>query len=134
MVPLSEAGSHLFIYKDDLTDKRLIHIPFGSCFMLRSDVIHGGCCGSPGNTRLQVSYILHSMVENYKELGHVDGRICQEKGFYDPPKVDYKKSISLLSVEVEHAVSKYHQVITKKYFMGSKMFPEVGEEVESEQV
>ena len=63
MVPLSESGSHLFIYSDDLTQKRLIFIPFGSCFMLRSDVIHGGCCGRPGNTRLQVSFIRHDMID-----------------------------------------------------------------------
>ena len=79
MVPLSEAGSHLFIYKDDLTDKRLIHIPFGSCFMLRSDVIHGGYCGCPGNTRLQVSFTRHDMIENYCKLGHINSDICREK-------------------------------------------------------
>ena len=115
MVPLAREGSWLFIYNDELTQKRLINIPFGSCFILRSNVLHGGCCGSPGNTRLQVSFILHKMMDNYKELGHVDGRICFEKGFYDPPEVDYTKSVCLLGPELEDTVSKYHQVITNKF-------------------
>ena len=86
MVPLSESGSHLFIYSDDLTQKRLIFIPFGSCFMLRSDVIHGGCCGRPGNTRLQVSFIRHDMLDNFRKLGHVSGDICREKASMTHPK------------------------------------------------
>ena len=97
-------------------------------------MLHGGCCGSPGNTRLQVSFILHKMMDNYKELGHVDGRICFEKGFYDPPEVDYTKSVCLLGSELEDTVSKYPQVITNKCFMGSHMFPKVQEKSVSENV
>ena len=123
MVPLSEAGSHLFIYKDDLTDKRLIHIPFGSCFMLRSDVIHGGCCGDPGNTRLQVSFICHKMIENYRELGHANSDICKDKGFYDPPMVDYNQAEELLDVAHQNTLARYPSLIKEKYFMGGKMFP-----------
>ena len=123
MVSLSEAGSHLFIYKDDLTDKRLIHIPFGSCFMLRSDVIHGGCCGDPGNTRLQVSFICHKMIENYRELGHANSDICKDKGFYDPPMVDYNQAEKLLDVEHQNTLARYPSLIKEKYFMGGKMFP-----------
>ena len=123
MVPLSEAGSHLFIYKDDLTDKRLIHIPFGSCFMLRSDVIHGGCCGGPGNTRSQVSFIRHDMIENYRELGHINSDICRVKGFYDPPMVDYNQVEELLDVEHQNTLARYPSTIKEKYFMGGKMFP-----------
>ena len=107
MVPLSEAGSHLFIYKDNLTDKRLIHIPFGSCFMLRSDVIHGGCCGGPDNTRLQVFFIRHDMIENYRELGHMNPDLCEAKGFYNPPKVDYNQMECLLGAENHIILSKY---------------------------
>ena len=123
MVPLSEAGSHLFIYKDDLTDKRLIHIPFGSFFMLRSDVIHGGCCGDPGNTRLQVSFICHKMIENYRELGHANSDICKDKGFYHPPMVDYNQVKELLDVEHQNTLARYPSTIKEKYFMGGKMFP-----------
>ena len=123
MVPLSEAGSHLFIYKDDLTDKRLIHIPFGSCFMLRSDVIHGGCCGGRGNTRLQVSFIRHDMIENYRELGHINRVICREKGFYYPPKVTYNHVEELLGVELNNTLARYPSTIKEKYFMGGNMFP-----------
>ena len=123
MVPLSEAGSHLFIYKDDLTDKRLIHIPFGSCFMLRSDVIHGGCCGDRGNTRLQVSFIRHHMIENYRELGHMNPDLCEAKGFYDPPMVDYDQAEELLDVEHQNTLARYPSLIKEKYFMGGKMFP-----------
>ena len=123
MVPLSEARSHLFIYKDDLTDKRLIHIPFGSCFMLRSDVIHGGCCGDRGNTRLQVSFIRHHMIENYRELGHMNPDLCEAKGFYDPPMVDYDQAEELLDVEHQNTLARYPSLIKEKYFMGGKMFP-----------
>ena len=123
MVPLSEAGSHLFIYKDDLTDKRLIHIPFGSCFMLRSDVIHGGCCGGPGNTRLQVSFIRHDMIENYRELGHIIRDLCEAKGFYNPPRVDYNQVEELLDVEHQNTLARYPMTIKAKYFMGGNMFP-----------
>lgn len=124
MVPLSESGSHLFIYSDDLTQKRLIFIPFGSCFMLRSDVIHGGCCGGPGNTRLQVSFIRHDMIENFRELGHVSGDICKAKGFYDPPEVTYNEVESLLGVENNNILAKYPSQIKEKYFMGANMFPQ----------
>ena len=123
MVPLSEAGSHLFIYKDDLTDKRLIHIPFGSCFMLRSDVIHGGCCGDRGNTRLQVSFICHKMIENYRELGHMNPDLCEAKGFYDPPMVDYDQAEELLDVEHQNTLARYPMTIKAKYFMGGNIFP-----------
>ena len=123
MVPLSEAGSHLFIYKDDLTDKRLIHIPFGSCFMLRSDVIHGGCCGDRGNTRLQVSFIRRHMIENYRELGQINSDICRAKGFYEPPEVTYNRVEELLGVELDNTLARYPSLIKEKYFMGGKMFP-----------
>ena len=123
MVPLSESGSHLFIYSDDLTQKRLIFIPFGSCFMLRSDVIHGGCCSRPGNTRLQVSFIRHDMIDNFRKLGHVSGSICREKGFYDPPKVTYNQVESLLDVENHNILAKYPSTIKGKYFMGGYIFP-----------
>jgi len=124
MVPLSESGSYLFIYSDDLTQKRLIFIPFGSCFMLRSDVIHGGCCGGPGNTRLQVSFIRQEMLDNFRELGHVSGDICREKGFYDPPAVTYNEVESLLGVENDNILAKYPSQIKEKYFMGANMFPQ----------
>ena len=124
MVPLSEGGSYLFIYSDDLTQKRLIFIPFGSCFMLRSDVIHGGCCGRPGNTRLQVSFIRHDMLDNFRKLGHVSVRICREKGFYDPPEVTYNQVESLLGVENNNILAKYPSQIKEKYFMGANMFPQ----------
>ena len=124
MVPLSESGSHLFIYSDDLTQKRLIFIPFGSCFMLRSDVVHGGCCGGRGNTRMQVSFIRHEMLDNFRELGHVSARICHEKGFYDPPEVTYRQVESLLGVENHNILAKYPSTIKGKYFMGANMFPQ----------
>ena len=124
MVPLSESGSYLFIYSDDLTQKRLIFIPFGSCFMLRSDVIHGGCCGGRGNTRLQVSFIRHDMLDNFRELGHVSVSICREKGFYDPPEVTYNQVESLLGVENNNILAKYPSTIKEKYFMGANMFPQ----------
>ena len=122
MVPLSESGSYLFIYSDDLTQKRLIFIPFGSCFMLRSDVIHGGCCGRPGNTRLRVFFIRHDMIENFRELDHVGGDICKAKGFYDPPEVTYNEVESLLGVENHNILAKYPSTIKGKYFMGGNMF------------
>ena len=123
MAPLSEAGSHLFIYKDDLTDKRLIHILFGSCFMLRSDVIHSGCCCGPGNTRLQVSFICHEIKENYRMLVHVNSDICKDKGFYNPPIVDYTQVEELLGVEHQNTLARYLMTIKSKYFMGGNIFP-----------
>ena len=123
MVPLSESGSYLFIYSDDLTQKWLIFIPFGSCFMLRSDVIHGGCCGRPGNTRLQVSFIRHDMIDNFRELGHINSNIYRAKGFYDPPEVTYNQVESLLGVENHNILAKYPSTIKGKYFMGGNMFP-----------
>ena len=123
MVPLSESGSYFFIYSNNLTQKRLIFIPFGSCFMLRSDVIHGGCCGCPRNTRLQASFIRHNMIEKFCKLGHVSGDICKAKGFYDPPKVTYNKVESLLGVENHNILAKYPSSIREMYFMGGNMFP-----------
>ena len=123
MVPLFEAGSHLFIYNDNLTDKRLIHILFGSCIMLRSDVIHGGCCGGHGNTRLQISFIRHHMIENYRELGHINSDICRAKGFYHPPEVTYNHVEELLGVELNNTLARYPSTIKEKCFMGGNMFP-----------
>ena len=72
MLPIACEGSCLFIYNDALTDKWLIHVPFRTIFMLRSDVYHGGCFESPGNIRLQVSIIHCIMKDSHSKLEHVD--------------------------------------------------------------
>lgn len=122
IVPLSECDSCLFIYKDSLTQEWLIYIPFGSCFILRTDVIHVGYCGYPGNTRLQVFFIKHKMVENYRKLGHINRTICQEKFFYDLPKVAYNQAKELLSVGLLNKLAKYPDIIKAKYFRGGNIF------------
>ena len=98
-------------------------IPFGSCFILREDLIHGGCWGYHGNTRLQVSFICHEMIENYRKLGHANSDICKDKGFYYPPMVDYNQVKELLDVGHQNTLARYPSLIKEKYFMGGKMFP-----------
>lgn len=86
-------------------------------------MIHGGCCCGPGNTRLQVSIIRHDMIENYRELGHINSDICRAKGFYDPPELTYNQVEELLDVEHQNTLARYPSTIKEKYFMGGKMFP-----------
>ena len=57
-VPLALEGSWFFIYNDKLTAKRLVHIPFGNVFAMRSDVYYGGCLGTAGNCWMQSSFLV----------------------------------------------------------------------------
>lgn len=86
-------------------------------------MIHGGCCGFPGNTRLQVSFIKYNMIENFRELGHFNSHICKAKGVYDPPKVEYKQMEEMSGVELLQKIDKYPSIIKAKYFRGGYMFP-----------
>ena len=93
MLPIACEQNQLLIYNDALTDKWLIHIYVGTMFMLRNDVYHGGCCGSPGNIRLQVSIIHFTMKDSHSELGHAN-LDCE---FYNRTAIDHTEAIDLLS-------------------------------------
>ena len=62
-VTLAREGSWLFIYNDELTEKRLVHIPFGTVFTMISYVYHGGCLGTAGNFQMQISFLINHMAE-----------------------------------------------------------------------
>ena len=55
--PLTYEGMEINIWRPKM-DKKLVghhcHIPIGNMIMLRADVIHGGCYGSPGNARFHM--------------------------------------------------------------------------------
>jgi len=63
------------------------------------------------------------MIENYRELGQMNRGLCEAKGFYDPPRVDYNQVEELLDVKHQNTLARHPMTIKDKYFMGGNMFP-----------
>ena len=104
-----------------------MHIPFGTVFTMRSDVIHGGCLGSVGNCRIQISFVVDNMAENYRELGHVRRCICTNNNIFDTDDVNTHRALSLVNQETTHDLTSKAQEIEDNYIFGSYMWPSVGE-------
>ena len=126
-IPLAREGSWLFIYNDELTEKKLVHIPFGAVFTMRSDVYHGGCLGSMGNFRIQISFVVHHMAEYYRELGHVKRTICIDNGIFDTEDVNINCALSLVNQDTTNDLTVKAKKIEDNYIFGSSMWPSVGE-------
>ena len=125
-IPLAREGSWLFIYNDELTEKKLVHIPFGTVFTMRSDVIHGGCLGSVGNCRIQISFVVNYMAENYRELGHVRRCMCINNHIFDTDDVNTHRALSLVNQETTRELTSKALEIEDNYIFGSDMWPSVG--------
>ena len=120
-LPLSNEGSWLFIYNDDHSEKRLVHIPFGTMFTMRSDVYHGGCLGSEGNVRMQISFVVCDMVNNYRLLGHVSEATCKEHNIYHPKTFDRNTAVSLVDSDTEIRLKAQAEAIRSNYIGGEEM-------------
>ena len=103
-----------------------MHIPFGTVFTMRSDVYHGGCLGSKGNCRMQISIIVSEMINEYYFLGHVSREICVNNRIYNPFSVDMGSSLSLVNHETKQDLTSKAQVIEDNYIFGGNMWPSVG--------
>ena len=117
----------MFIYNDELTEQTLVHIPFGTVFAMRSDVIYGGCLGSVGNCRIQISFVVNYMAENYRELGHFNRNICMTNGIFNTDDVNIHRELSLMNPDTTHDLTSKVQEIEDNYIFGSSMWPSVGE-------
>lgn len=53
-MPLQSEGMTLIVYDEDYEEHKTIFVPFGTCILLRSDVIHAGVFGGGGNLRLHL--------------------------------------------------------------------------------
>ena len=125
-VPLARKGAWLFLYNDKVMEKRLVHIPFGTVFTMRSDVYHGGCLGSKGNCRMQISIIVAEMVNEYLYLGHVSEDICMRNRIYNPWILNMSSSLSLVNSETQQDLNAKATEIEDNYIFGKNMWPSVG--------
>ena len=125
-VPLAREGAWLFLYNDEVMEKRLVHIPFGTVFTMRSDVYHGGCLGSKGNCWMQIFIIVAEMVDKYLYLGHVSKEICINNMIYNPFTIDMGSSLSLVNSETQQDLNAKAKEIEDNYIFGKNMWPSVG--------
>ena len=114
-ISLARKGSWLLIYNDELTENKLSHIPFGTVFTMRSDVYHGGCLGSVGYFRIQISFVVHHMADYYRELGHVRRTICMDNGILDTDDVNIHCALSLVNQNTTHDLNSKAQEIEDNY-------------------
>ena len=94
---------------------------------MRSDVYHGGCLGSVGNCRIQISFVVNYMAENYRELGHVRRCICTNNNIFDTDDVNTHRALSLVNQETTRELTSKAQETEDNYIFGSYMWPSVGE-------
>ena len=122
MVPLTREGSWVFVYNSN-GDDVLVHIPFGSYFVLRDDVMHGGWCGSSGNTRLQISFIYRDYLENFRYLQYINEKIASAKGYFHPPPIDYNKAECILPITYERRLGKQMKEMEEAYLGMENFWP-----------
>ena len=125
-VPLSRKGFWLLIYNDELMAKRLVHIPCGTVFTMRSDIYHAGCLGTAGNRPMQIAFLVNHMADYYREFGHISKDICFNNGIYNPTNVNICYALSLVNKETIHDMTSLAQEIEDNYIFCSYMWPSVG--------
>ena len=91
-------------------------------FTMRSDVYHGGCLGSEGNVRMQISFVVCDMVDNYHNLGHVSEATCKEHNIYHPKTFDRNTAVSLVDSDTENRLKAQAEAIRSNYIGGEEMF------------
>lgn len=69
-IPLQKEGMVLSIFDDIHREHKYILIPFGTCLLLRSDVIHSGVYGGTGNLRLHL--VLWKLVPDAEETNRLE--------------------------------------------------------------
>ena len=125
-VTLACEGAWLFIYNNKLMEKRLVHIPFGTVFTMRSDVSHSWCLESKVNCQMQISIIVTDLVYKYQYLAHISRKICKDNLIYNPSIVDNGFSLSLVNSEPKQDLMSKAKVIEENYIFGKNMWPSVG--------
>ena len=101
--------------------KRLVHIPFGTMFTMRSDVYHGGCLGSDRNVWMQISFVVCDMVDNYRLLGHVSEATCKEHNIYHHKTFDLNTAVSLVDSDTENFLKAQAELIRSNYISGEEI-------------
>ena len=91
--------------------EKLLHIPFGTMFTMRSDVYHGGCLGSEGSVRMKISFIVCDMVNNYRLLGHFSEVTCKEHNIYHSRTFDRNTPVSLVDIDAENLLKAQGEAI-----------------------
>ena len=129
MVPLAREGAWVFIY-DSNGDDLFLHIPFGSYFVLRDDVMHGGWCGSSGNTRLQISFIYRDYLDNFRYLLYINEEVALEKGYFHPPPIDYKKALCIVPPDFKDRLDQQMEEMEEEYCGMENFWPSLKKEDE----
>jgi hypothetical protein len=72
-LPLCEEGLALQIWDGEGKELRptLLYVPFGMALILRSDVVHAGCYGHPGNIRFHAVLKPELMVDDGSKLEYI---------------------------------------------------------------
>ena len=122
MVPLAREGAWVFVYNSK-GDDVLVHIPFGLYFVLRDDVMHGGWCGSSGNTRLQISFIYRDYLDNFRYLQYINEEVALAKGYFHPPPIDYNKAEGILPKNYEHRLGQQMKEMEEEYWGMENFWP-----------
>ena len=90
-------------------------------FTMRSDVYHGGCLGSEGNVRMQISFVVREMVDKYRKLGHVREAACKKHNIYDPETFDRNTAVTLVDSDTEIRLKAQAEAIRSNYIGGEEM-------------
>ena len=96
----------------------MIHIPFGSMLVVRSDVWHGGILGGKGNMRFHAAIIVHEDSKEKDELVYGCDNVVAKTTF-DNLKVDYKEAKNLLGLRITETLP---QMV--KYLKENHIFPQ----------
>ena len=94
-MPLMKEGMALRVERKDAAGKSLevisLLIPFGSCLVVRADVRHSGCYGSPGNKRLHAAIVPKTLqwIDTCLDFRPADEEIPDENKAkrFDPSKM-----------------------------------------------
>lgn len=115
MIPLMKEGSWLYVYDQNFKSK-MLKIPLGGFLVIRDDVYHGGFCGSDGNVRMQVSLIPKTGIDKFRYLSHVSKKIANEKGFFDPPAVNYNEAVWIFEEDVKKKLKTQREELDARYY------------------
>ena len=100
-VPLCITGAWIYLWERDGSvnvKREMIHIPFGSMLVLRSDVWHGGIVGGKGNLRFHAAIMVKDDMLDHDNLVY-DCSPATAKKHFDGLKVEYDKAKTLFHPE-----------------------------------
>ena len=117
-VPLCINGAWIYVWErgDGITiNREMIHIPFGSMLVLRSDVWHGGIVGGKGNLRFHAAIMARDDLMSTDQLVY-DVTPKEAKKKFDSLKVYYSKAKTFFDNDTKRTLpylAKYIQAYCK---------------------